>query len=87
MKVNPVLSGIVFKRDNQQANRRGINRNRLIPYTGYASLGFGIASAVFGYRKNIVVHKVAAMVAFVAAMAHILLLKTMHLVAGKQKNK
>lgn len=86
MKVNPILSGVVFKSDNQQANRCRFNRYKLIPYTGYASLGFGIASGIFGYRKNIVVHKVAAMVALAAAAAHVLLLKTMHLV-GHHKNK
>ena len=79
MKVNPVLSGIVFRNDNTSKRHRKLNRYNMIPITGYASLGFGLASAVFGYRKNIVVHKVAAMVALAAAMAHILLLKTMHL--------
>ncbi len=86
MKVNPILSGVVFKSNREQKKRHRINRYSLVPITGYTSLGFGIASGIFGYRKNIVVHKVAAMVAFAAAAAHILLLKTMHSI-GKQKNK
>lgn len=78
MKVNPIISGIVFRSNLEQKKRRRINRYSLVPITGYTSLGFGIASGIFGYRKNIVVHKVAAMVALAAAAAHILLLKTMH---------
>ncbi len=85
MKVNPIISGIVFRSSQDQKKKHRINRYNLVPITGYTSLGFGIASGIFGYRKNIVVHKVAAMVALAAAAAHILLLKTMHLVAGKQK--
>ena len=84
MRVNPILSSIVFKSNTESNKRRRLNRYSLIPITGYTSIGFGIASGIFGHRKNIVVHKVAAMVALAAAVAHILLLKTMHLV-GRQK--
>ena len=41
-------------------------------------MGGGVIAGVSGFRHNRVVHKVAAAVALVAAMAHILLLKTMH---------
>lgn len=84
MKVNPILAGISFRGDTSAKNRR-MNKYNWIPITGYASLGCGITSGIFGYRKNIVVHKVAAMVAFAAAAAHILLLKTMHGIGKKHQ--
>ena len=68
MRVSPIIAGISF---------RG-TQNRMVPLTGYLAMGGGVIAGVSGFRHNRVVHKVAAAVALVAAMAHILLLKTMH---------
>ncbi len=77
MRVSPIIAGISF-RGTQNPNRNPINRYRMVPLTGYLAMGGGVIAGVSGFRHNRVVHKVAAAVALVAAMAHILLLKTMH---------
>lgn len=77
MRVSPIIAGISF-RGTQNPNRKPINRYRMVPLTGYLAMGGGVVAGVSGFRHNRVVHRVAAAVALVAAMAHILLLKTMH---------
>ena len=77
MRVSPIIAGISF-RGTQNPNRNPINSYRMVPLTGYLAMGGGVIAGVSGFRHNRVVHKVAAAVALVAAMAHILLLKTMH---------
>lgn len=77
MRVSPITAGIAFHGTSGQQKRK-LNRYNMVPITGYAAFGGGIVSAVSGVRHNMVVHRVAAMVALAAAAAHILLLKTMH---------
>ncbi len=78
MKVNPISAGIVFK-GNPNKKQSKFNRYSLIPATGYASIGFGVASGILGHNKKIKPHRITAMVALAAAAAHVVLLKTMHL--------
>lgn len=77
MRVSPIIAGISF-RGTQNPNRNPITRYRMVPLTGYLAMGGGVIAGISGFRHNRVVHKIAAAVALVAAMAHILLLKTMH---------
>lgn len=77
MRVSPIMAGISFK-GTTRTDRRSLNAHRMIPLTGYIAMGGGFVAGVSGFRHNRIVHKVAAAVALVAAMAHILLLKTMH---------
>ena len=68
MRVSPIIAGISF-RGTQNPNRNPINRYRMIPLTGYLAMGGGVIAGISGFRHNRVVHKVAAAVALVAAMA------------------
>lgn len=49
-----------------------------VKVTGYASLGFGIASAVAGTRKKIKLHKYFAYIALLAAVVHTGLIEWYH---------
>ena len=85
MRVNPIVAGISFH-GVSDSKRKPINRYSMIPITGYAAIGGGIVAGVSGFRHNRIVHKVAAAVALVAALAHVLLLKTMHGIGHKKKS-
>lgn len=78
MRVSPIHAGIVFKGNSKPDNKTKFNKYSMIPLTGYTSLGCGVASGVLGYTKKFKSHKITAAIALVAAVAHIVLLKTMH---------
>jgi len=84
MKVNPIQAGIIFRGESQNPEKeKKFNRYSFAPITGYAALGFGVASGVLGAKKKISLHKITALIALVAAAAHIILIKTFHSI-GKQ---
>lgn len=84
MRINPVSSSISFECDKCK-KQKGFNKYNLIPITGYASLGFGVASGILGHQKKIKHHKILAGLALFAGMAHVVLLKTLHKVGHKHK--
>lgn len=49
-----------------------------VKVTGYASLGFGIASAIAGTKKKIKLHKYFAYIALLAAIVHTGLIEWYH---------
>ena len=84
MRVNPVSSNLSFGCDKCR-KRNKFNKYSLVPITGYASLGCGLASGILASQKKIKQHKTLAGVALFAGMMHIVLLKTLHKVGRRHK--
>ena len=78
MRVNSISSSVGFLGTSNQNKKGIINRHSMVSGTGYTAFGGALVSAFSGVRGNMIVHRIAAMVALAAAAAHIILLKTFH---------
>ena len=84
MKINPIQAGIIFRGESQKSeHKKRFNKYSFAPISGYAALGFGIASGILGAKKKISLHRITALIALVAAAAHVILIKTFHSTAKK----